>query len=59
VERLLLLTCIRCREAKLILVAVSPTGRLGPAKCDDCKRRDLMGRIGPRRAGSALREPTG
>jgi transcription elongation factor Elf1 len=47
-ERHLLVPCLRCLETKLILVTVSAAGSMGPAKCDECKTRELMSRISPK-----------
>lgn len=44
----LLLECSRCRQAKLIDVAITEDGMLGMARCDACKTDDL-------RVGNALR----
>lgn len=37
----LLLECSRCRQAKLIDVAITEDGMLGTARCDACKTDDL------------------
>ena len=37
----LLLECSRCRQAKLIDVALTDDGMLGMAKCDECKTDEL------------------
>jgi transcription elongation factor Elf1 len=43
-----LLECPHCGKGKLIDVAVSSEGMIGPVKCDDCKARDLLHRTMPR-----------
>jgi transcription elongation factor Elf1 len=43
-----LLECPHCGKGKLIDVAISDSGMLGPIKCDDCKARALLRRAMPR-----------
>jgi hypothetical protein len=55
------LECPHCGQEKLVEVAVSADGMMGPVKCDDCKARgfSMRARRPARRADDAHRAREG